>query len=599
MPVNVPRLQPIQPSSNAASPGRIEARAQDQSRLISGRTNTLVSLGDDLGKIYQDYEDRKIDQLSTEAEQEYSAWNVTTLEKLKKAEGDPTQAFAQYDEEEEKVFNEILQKRGGEVSERVQRHVASNLAKSRNTQRIRMLQQRGLQQEVYDNNLFEAGLKKKREDLTTSASVIRVDDDSSFLLYDENLSAITTSIAKRGLRNGTAQRVDEDSTDFNHAYRNEDGEIVKVKMSLIAKQRVAKEVSEGVTQTIEILLANGEIDKAKKMKERYAKVIDAKNEVKLVKKINKDEVKNTAFQTVGRIETKPEAQRIAEVDKIKDPEVKSEVLKILDANTRRRENLRERKQKRNYNRLANHVLSRMDSDRPFYGLSDLENDPLYKQTWDNLSPKQKTTVKEMVESPKKTNPKAEIKMQDLLFGRDPNHDINTITPEDFATYLTGLNDSDRKKYRDKFLSLRQETASETRTKNKRAEGFLRDELVADGFIDVDDRGRIEEGDFEEWIKARNALIDHLDDVGGTFDDKQLKDFVNAYSRSVIEDETFRPKMRVKVRKRATGDVEEIELTDQQRRQLKRKYYRQFRRNPRSDDPDFRRFVQEEIRKREI
>lgn len=233
MPVNIPRLNRIQPSDTLPSNDRIKGQAQDQSRNILNQTNQIAALGERGIQINKAYEDEKIDNLSSEANQAYAEWSAQKLGKLKAFKGDPTDAYAQYDLDEKEFFDKLMNDKP-DLNERVRRGVTSNLAKSQNANRIRVLKQRGYQKEVYENNLFESDVKLKKNDLSVSAGYIKKGDRTSTIEFNQGLSDIKTLIAKRGLKNGTATVVDGDK--FDHSYRSPDGELVKVSYSPMAKE---------------------------------------------------------------------------------------------------------------------------------------------------------------------------------------------------------------------------------------------------------------------------------------------------------------------------------------------------------------------------
>ncbi len=91
--VIVPRLQKIQPTSGLPGSSRIRLNVPDSAASITGRTQALASLGKQGIDVFRQEENRKIDTMSSEAEQEYNVWNTEQLIKLKAHKGDPTDVY--------------------------------------------------------------------------------------------------------------------------------------------------------------------------------------------------------------------------------------------------------------------------------------------------------------------------------------------------------------------------------------------------------------------------------------------------------------------------------------------------------------------------
>lgn len=606
MAVQVPKLQRIQPSAALPANERINLKVDSQASNILNQTQGLANLGKEAVDLSYDIEDSKIQQLSLSAEQEYSSWNTQQLQKLKSYEGDPTDAYVEYDKQAQQKRDEILNARP-DLNERVRSHLTANLDKTVGSQNMTAMKQRGAQQETYDNNNFQAGIKLKKDGLSTAASYIRKDDPGSFMPMDDGINDIKTTIAQRGLIKGTVSRLPDDAKTWSHMYKDPEGKLVKVQMSDIAKQATAKEVAEGVGASINSMIAAGYTEEAQAAYDRYKPYIDTKYKTTLENKFNTTAIKATAFNEIGRIESMPEGQRLAEVEKITNPQVRSEALKILDTNANRREAIKDRREKANYEVLGSKVLEKMNSDNPYYGISDLENDPTFKATYDRLDVKGKKAIMEMVKAPKDTNPESEVKVQDLLLGSDPSMDINNVSPAQFQKMTVGLNKSDKSKYTNMYNRLKQETAGEERTKNKRAEKFLQDQLLADKYISKNDYGKYTGKSEIKLIQARNELLDHLSTAPKNMSDTDLLKYVQKYSADKIKEQVFVPPQRKVFTETASQTIPtnnsivpptkskalvnpEDGLPQPQKLQLRQKYKKEFGRWPVLDSSDYLNYV---------
>lgn len=600
MAVSVPRLQKIQISNSLPDNERINMNVKDDSADILNRTSTIGKVAQTGLDVYQKIEDNKITQLSSEADQEYTIWNNDQLAKLKSYEGDPTDVYAKYEEEAARKHEEILSKRP-DLSERVKSGLKANLDKTANTERIHVLKQRGAQQETYSHNLYESSVKLKKDNLAINASYIRPEDQGSFLPFDQNISDIKTIIAKRGLDKGTVTKLPDDAKSWNHLYQEADGTTVKVNFSDMAKERAAKELGEGIGASINSMIASGYTEEAKAAMTRYEGYLDPNGKAKLNNKFKTSEVKSSAYNEISKIESKPESEQMKLIEAIKDPALKSEVLKIKDTNDSRREHIRDRKQKANYETLAGKVLNKMNGPNPYYGMADLESDPTYRQVWDNLDAKSKKAIIETVKAPKDTNPKSEIEIQKLVFSTDPNNKLEDLSPEQFNVYLGGLSKSDRSKYTNMYNKLKTQTAGEERSMYKRSNEMLKNQLLIDSHIEKDAYGKISGEDEITLLKAQNKLIDHLSTRPGTYNEKELKDFVKEFSAAEIKGKAFSPQPRavfhtspnsaVTSISSAPASKKEVVLSPKEIINYKKSFKQQYGYFPTANDEKFKNYVQ--------
>lgn len=587
--VSVPKLQRIQPSASLPANDRIKMQAPNNASDILNRTGNITKLGEAGADLYYDIEDNKIQQLSNEAEQKYTAWNTEQLQKLKSYQGDPTDAYAAHDIAAKEKYDEILNERP-DLNERVKSHLSANLNKAMGAQDLHTIKQRGAQQETYANTVFESQVKLKKDNLGINAGYIKKDDPGSFLPMDQNISEIKTTIAKRGFVTGIAKKLPDDAKSWNHIYQDEDGKMVKVELSDIAKSKAAKELSEGVSSSINSMIAGGYTEEAQAAYERYKPYIDVKMKAHLDTKFKTAGVKAAAFNEIGKVENKSDTEQMTAIENIKDPAIKSEALKIKDTNDARREHIKNRREKANYEVLGNRVLKKMNSDDPFHGEADLENDPVFKATYDRLSVKGKKSVLEMVKAPKETDPKAEAAIQNAFFGNDPDNNIEGMSPTKFAELTVGLNKADKTKYTNMYNKQNIQTAGEERAIVKRAGSMLQDQLLSDGHIARNKYGKIAGDDEITLINARNKLIDVLD-KRGPMNEKELKDFVKEFSAAEIKGKVFNPAVKTPVTKTSNVPPKDVAISPMKKIELKKKFKDQIGHFPKDDEPQWITFLQ--------
>jgi hypothetical protein len=540
----VPKIERINTSPAMPKNDRINFQAQDNSDIITNRVNTVVGLADKVGDLYQKYENDKIDNIAAQNEADYSKWNNQRLQQLKNYQGDPTEAYAQYEKERDEKYNEII---GGleNASDRVKRHVSSRLNGVVARQNVSAMNQRGAQQETYDNNMYESQLKLRKDGLSVNAGYIKSGDKSSYFMFEEGLHDIKTTIAKRGIKKGTATELDPDAKSWDHIYKDDDGKIVKVKFSDVAKVRAAKETSEGIKNSIDVMIAGGQTAEAAEMKERYAAFLDPSSASKIQNKLDKSNRKQDAYKVLGTLRNKPEAVQIEEIEKISDPELRSQVIKIKDADDAKMSNMRERKDKKNYEALAKVVIERQNSDTPFFGMAELEEDPLFKQTWDNMSAKSQVGIREMVETPKASSEKSLIKVNSFLLG-ESDQKIEDVSVEEFyREYLPGLSKGERSRAITRFNRLKDPTAAQERSMVKRANEVLKSKLIMSGYVKKDYMGRFAGGSEKRLYEAQSKLGAYLSETSTIPSEQGLNELVNKFVAEEIEGEVFRPSKPVK------------------------------------------------------
>jgi len=574
MAVQLPSLQKIQPSAALPANERIDVQARDQSSNILSRTNAIGNLAEGAVDLFDTIEDTQVQNLSLKAEEEFTTWNNDKLAKLKNYEGDPTDGYKEYETEAADKYDEILNARP-DLSERVRSRLDANFSKAASGQRMAAMKQRGAQQETYNNNVFEAGIKLKKDNLGVSAGYIQKDDPSSFAPMDDNINEIRNTIIQRGLTKGTVTRLPDDAK-TGQIYKDADGKIVRVEMSDIAKQRTAKELSEGIGASLTSMVASGYETEAKQAYERYQAYLDPKTKTSLQNKFKTAGVKSTAFEEVARIEAAG-GDQLSKIDAIKDPEVKSEVLKIIDTNQARREHFRKRKEEKNYQVAAKHIQSKMMSGNPYFGDADLENDPVVKATFDNMNANDQKAIRAMVLAPKNTDPKSEIKMQQLIFG-ELDIELKDMDPLEFAKYTAGLSKADKNKYTNIYNKAKNQTGGEESASLKRAGAMLQDQFLIDGHISRNKYGKIAGDDEITLLAAKTRLIDAMDKQG-PMSAKEAKDFVKEFSAAEIVGKTFNPTVKRNVTAppptdasaTAPANKNEIILTPKRKTELKKQY----------------------------
>lgn len=511
--VTVPRLQRISPSTSGVRSPRIGGQAPDLSSSILQRGEALASLGKRAIEVNRAYEDNKIDNLSSEAGQKYAEWNAQKLGQLKAHQGDPTDAYAQYDIEEKEFLEGLLADKP-DLNDRVSRGLTNNLTKLQNKNRVKVLKQRGYQKEVYEHNLFNADVKLTKNELAISASYIEKGDRTSNLKFDQGLDDIKTLVAKNGVRTGTVTELEADSKEKgDHRYEDADGNLIKVKYSPMAANQVYKEMNEGVVNSVDVLIASGKTAEARNLMEGYSKFIDSKSKAKFEKRLKVNEDESKARDFLGSIRGKTEEEQTTLIDGIKDSEVRSEALKIKHLDSTRLKALRKRSEDKNFERVHS-VVEKLRESGQLYTEKSITDHPEIKMILQkaSLNPKQMRTLTEEFKSPKVSDAKAEQRITDILLGDHPTLKVGSMTSAQIAEASVGLSAGEKSKFRTKVLARQTEGGTVERTSQiyNRASKLLTESLYAKELIKNNKFGKLEGEDFLINKKARLELIEYLD-----------------------------------------------------------------------------------------
>jgi len=502
MAVQIPRLQRITPSPAQPTNTRIQGQATSQAPLIQTQTQAATSLVNQGADLFQQFEDDKISQLSNEAEQEYSEWNVQKLQELKTFKGDPTDAYAQYEIDAQEKFDGILNNRA-DASERVKRHLRGNLAKVQDSQRIRTLKQRGMQIETYKNNLFNSTVKLKKNNLSVNAGYIRKDDPSSFSPFDTNLNEIRTLIAKRSLENGSATKLDPDAKSWTHLYTDEDGTVTKVNLNDNAKLMMAKEMSEGVSTSIKNLINAGQLDNAKLMQERYKGYLNGKQVVKIKEKSERTQRSDTAYAKLDSYRGMTDADINKKINEEPDGRLRDKMRDIQAGRTIHRERQRKIKFDRNYNTMFDELTKLEKAGQPILTKEDLVNNPVFKGLEDEMSPNDKKSLFKQVSKPPATSkPKDIVNVQNTIF--DGENTFQNMSAGEVSKLTASLRQVDRDRYRRMWEEMQTGESKSFIANVNFANKLAQDTLSNEGDLDYD-WGKLDDDSKEIMSKVRTMI----------------------------------------------------------------------------------------------
>jgi len=573
--VTIPRIQRLQSNSNQVTSQRIQGRAPNTTGLITGRVQGISRVTSQVADQMQRAENSKIKQLSDEGTNSLKQWEDLELDKLKQIKDDSTKQYAAFDEARDKKYSEFLGKYS-DTPERVQRHLKANLDTFKARGYGRIESQRQVQKRTYRNNLFHTVLKNRQDFLSENAL-----DPVNF---NSGISDIKKDIALYGLENGTVEQV-EDEKQGNFSYVDEDGKKVHVKMSPIAQRQFVETTSKGVFKSIDALISSGETKKAKAMKEVYGDYLIPSQKTKLNNKLKNTDQRSEASNFYNGVQYLEDKDQLSKINKIKDVDLRNQVLKVRDTAITFRNREEKRKQDSNYEVLAKHVLS-----KSWNGLSELENDKVYGQTFENLSAKQQQAIIKTVkpkDNKTKSNPEFQVKANQLRVGNEVDgKKLTDMKSEDLMQYTAHLSLGEASKLNNAWVKANSSTGAERLASYKRADKFLKDEMIRNGLIERNPdfpsalRTDDDVNNYNEGVKFLTLELENREDV---LSEKEKIEFVTKFvKQKLINDGDLSFKA---LREGATNKIilssdnptgsgrKEVKLTRQQKRQYSKIYYK--------------------------
>lgn len=344
-----------------------------------------------------------------------------------------------------------------------------------------------------------------------------------------------------------AQNLHNDQADMltgtKSIYVDDDGNMTKVRVTPMADYQLKKDLAEGISNAIENVLMSGApnaAEAAEAMRAKYGDLIDGFTKKNLTEKFESRKIEGMAYSAVEAVAGKSPDQIDAAFAKL-PPKVKDKAYEIVDDRQRRQENMRKRQSELNYDKLANHVIEKMKSDNPFMGKSELEADPVFKNTINRVTdPAQREKIYKLVDAPKVSTKDAKVNIQNLIFGKDPKFNINQVDPETFnSKFLPGLSPADQKKYTTLYENMRGESGAEEARKYRAADAELEKQLVRFEYVKYDQFHRLSGVDELDYLDAREEFQKKvLDAHPGAMTSKEIRERVEEFARTKASGAVF-------------------------------------------------------------
>jgi len=512
MAVQIPTLRRVG-APEPQSVGRMDVDLPDTVKPQAAINTAIENFAQAEIKVINKAEDDAIDLTATRAAAEYESKYKVELGKAKLVEGDPTEVYSKFDEDEKTWQDEILNRYEG-ASERTKEAIRNRMQKTSWSLLDQKEVSRALQYSKFDESTTTAAIKLKQDNMLSAVEIIDAKNPESFMGLRQAVADIQEIRYGRGSRNGLM-------------IEDEDG---NKKPTKTLQLQIKKDLSEGLTNAISTLNAVGKVDEAQMLMDEYKEVLTADDQMKLTKENKSSAINNQALMEIEKVKFLSNDEAMSKLDKISNLEVREKAQEKLDALQRRKENAVEREQKVTYENLADYVKG-----KDFLTVSELEEDPVFRGKADRLSAKGRKDIEAMIEKPKESNPVVLEAAYNKLF--TPQF-ANMTYPELMET-TAGLSEKHKTMFEKKWQDAKEQTAPEQRQMIQYMGKSLERELLRTNIVKSQRSGR---GLTKESVKKKNQIYSEMMEAIDSFppgytplqQEKWVKDYVTSY----IKEEAF-------------------------------------------------------------
>lgn len=537
MAIQLPKIQAENPVGPAAAP-RIQAPALNTEAPMERQQQALEGVGKEIIRYRDQIANQEADNVATEADNKFQDWHK------KRMYGDPKtgQVGLMYQEGDPKVnydkFSKEAQDKLDELSSAPKDQDWSGL-----TQNVvnRRLNKRA--EELHSESLTSYGHQKYEYDKTTMATNVGFAQRAMPLVSAQvDPDHPETFAPLQGKINDIQQPIISHALQYGGAVKTEDGSIV---LSPTVKAQVAKAVSEGLYKTIDNLYTSDQgdgvsIKKANAIKQQFADQLDPFHKDSLSDKAEKAAIKQQSLSLAQVIMQKgPSAPEVANAPL----EVKQNAMKFANEYARSMEQMKDRKQKANYDVAAKRVDEVMSSDHPFAGALIMKNDEKIQPVWDNLSAKQQQALEHQAQAPKDTSPAAQSKWLDLLTGKISGKTLNGMSKTDLFTYTAGMNARDQREAVTTWKKMNTQTGPQLEQQYNSFGKEFEHQAVGAGLVHkVPNSNILTAADQPKYENLKKELLDSIPNIGPT-SPQQRSEYIAKFVADHVAGQAFTPPAR--------------------------------------------------------
>jgi len=536
MAVKIPSIQRL-PSTPSVPGARVQFQPVDALGAISASSRSVENLIQAGGEFFAQMETVDAQNLAMSERRKLRTFDtsrtVGTPDKpnsgIRFQTGDPTERYNNHDQQLETEYKRVIEQEG--LSDKTRRILTAELTSEYESIRMKNLNDEAVATQRFETENKKATVILDHSGMSEASENVLPGEASTLFGINKRINNIRKSNLTLGISRGSVV----ENKNGKHSYTDDEGNVLKFNMTPSAEVQLKKDISDGLFKTLDILNKSGQVEKSTYLLNNYEKLIDPVSKAKLLNSSKTAVTNNKAATLASKVINLSQTKQELVLKKEKNLEVRNAALKLLEDLSRRTQNLRDDSSKHNFNSLTDIVFNRQ-----YISLTEAERDPEFNSHFEKITDaKQKQSIRDQIEQPTNSESASVQKMQNLLFGEDPTFEMTNISPQDFNTYLAGLNKSDRTFYSRKYESFNTQTGAERNTLFKTAGGELTRQLLGLSVITKNVFGKLTNLSEKRLILLRNEFIDELDKQG-LMTNKEIKDFALEFATAKKKDTAFTP-----------------------------------------------------------
>lgn len=527
MAIEIPRLNRIDPAA-PTSVGRIETQTPDAAKAVGQVSNSISNFGGELAAYVGKIEDQSISNQALEIGNEYEEWyrgevdgrinpDGTTKLGLRHLQGDPTSAYAKFDEEAEKKRSDILNR--DDLTERAKKYITGHLGKLSNQLNDKRTTVFGFQYDKWQQDTKDRAIKLGKMRSQDAAAYINPNDKQSILMFDQTLSDIQKLDIENAFKVGTAV-IDPKGP---YTYTTEDGQEIKYNGSPSLNLQVKENLADAVYQSIDNQINAQKPEVAKFMLDKYGDYVDEKRKSELIKSMNVANTDAEAYTILAKmdnktLEQKKQILKQMPADKIK---VREKALDLLTMHENRMETLKKNQDEEFYDRAWQIVHKRQQSEDPIESVAQL--DMVIKPFSSKLSPKSRKSLEDMIISPTISDPDVIDKNYQMV--QDGSY--IGLSAKDLSKSLSGTSAKDQKTLRGIWTRLNTESTAQERSKVQYGVRSF-DKAYEESGLEMRIRGKETKASMAKKNKYREEFMSLYDGISGNLSAREQDQAVSDY-----------------------------------------------------------------------
>lgn len=541
MAIQLPKIEEEQQGAQPAPAIRLDAPALNTAAPMQQAQNALEGAGKEIVKYRDQMAYQEADNISQGADNTYQSWHkkemygdpATGKVGLIYQEGDPKVIFKDFNDRAKAKLKELSTAPDGQDWSGLTQTVVNRRLNRRDQElRDEELTQYGASKYKYDKLTSTTNSDFAAKSMPSLAAQVDPDHPETFGPLQAKMHDVAQPLISNALQYGGAvQPKDEDG--------NPIGQPV---LTPAIKAQAQKAVSEALRNTIDNLYHSDQgdgvsIKKAQAIKAQFADQLDPFDKDTLDTKAQTAMTKQKSLQLANIIQTKGvNAPEVAAAPL----EVRQQAMKFANEYGRDMQQMKERKQKLNMD-IASKALDQVQqSDRPYTGPLQMQNDPKIARVWDNLSAQQQQALEHQVVAPKVTAPATQQKWNDLIDGKDPDgNKLQGMSKSTLTTYMAGMNTASQREATSQWNKLNSPTGGvQQQQYTNVAKEFERQAIGAGLVKNAPNSNVLQANDQPKYQQYRKELTDSLD-LSHPMDPQQTSAYVATFVANKVANSAFK------------------------------------------------------------